>query len=367
MSPALRGALVAILTVCTGCSAPASSRGARALPEPEWVRTSPLAGAAGDGGLADDWARVRPGESGDVTFATATRRIERELPEVRALLVVRRGRLIFERYFRGAGPATLFNTKSVTKSVVSALVGIAIRDGHIQSLDQPISTWVGAEMTDRASPGAAQVTLRHLMAMTAGWAWRENGPETSAWIASPNRIRFMLEQPMNAPAGSRFNYSTGVAHLVSVILTRATGASTRDYAVERLFKPLALSPGDWARDPQGYYEGGSELELTARDMARFGVLYLNAGRWHGVDVVPRSWVLESTTPHGRVDYGYLWSYLPREWGGPAVNALGYGGQIISIVPAADTVLVIASTTADPQNPAMELLRDDLLPVLFRLR
>ena len=100
-------------------------------------------------------------------------------------------------------------------------------------------------------------------------------------------------------------------------------------------------------------------------MARFGVLYLHAGVWKGAEIVPRGWVLESTTPHGRVDYGYMWSYLPREWGGPAVNAVGYGGQnTFSIVPAADAVVVIASTTADPQNPAMHLLREDLLPALF---
>ena len=366
MCRALRGALVTILAVCIGCGAPATPRSAGALPEPAWVRTSPLATAAGAGGLSEDWAS-NPTASGSDPFDSATRRIERELPEVRALLVVHRGRLVLERYFRGAGPTTAFNTKSVTKSVVSALVGIAIRDGHIQSLDQPISTWLAGEMTGRTAPGVAEMKLRHLLAMTTGWEWRENGPETSAWLASPNRVRFMLEQPMNAPAGTRFNYSTGAAHLVSAILTRATGVDTRAYAVERLFKPLGINAGDWGRDPQGFYEGGSELELTARDMARFGVLYLHAGRWNGAEIVPRSWVLESTTPHGRVDYGYLWSYLPREWGGPAVNALGYGGQIISIVPAADAVVVIASTTADPQNPAMQLLREDLLPALLTSR
>ena len=152
--PAVRGALIAILVICAGCSAPASPRAPRTLPEPEWVRTPPLAAAAADaGGLPDDWATIHPGESAETTFAAATRRIERELPEVRALLVVRRGRLVYERYFRGAGPLTPFNTKSVTKSVVSALVGIALREGHIQSLDQPISMWLAGDMTDGMAPG----------------------------------------------------------------------------------------------------------------------------------------------------------------------------------------------------------------------
>jgi len=338
------------------------------LPEPEWVKRSPLdRPPPAPPRPSGDWLDIEHAGAATDAFGSATRRIADGLPEVRALVVVRHGRLVLERYFHGAGPATLFNTKSVTKSVVSALVGIALQEGRIRSLDDPITTWLAADITDRAHPEVKRLTLRHLLTMTTGWRWRENGPETSAWLASPNRVRFMLEQPMDAPPGTRFNYSTGVAHLISAILARATGMSPSDYARERLFEPIGARPGNWGRDPQGLNEGGSELELSVRDMARFGLLYLNGGTWRGSPVVPRTWVLESTTPHGRVDYGYLWNYLPAEWGGPAVNAMGYGGQIISIVPAADAVVVIASTTTDPQNPAMQLLREDLLPVLSRLR
>ena len=338
------------------------------LPEPKWVTRSPLdRPVPATPRPSGDWLEPGPASSGPGPFAPAATRIAGGLPEVRALLVVRHGRLVFERYFHGAGLATLLNTKSVTKSVVSALVGIALHEGRIRSLDDPISTWLAPEMTERAHADVKRLTVRHLLTMTAGWRWRENGPETVAWLKSPNRVRFMLEQPMDAAPGTRFNYSTGVAHLLSAVLARATGMSLQDYARDRLFEPIGARPGAWGRDPQGLNEGGSELELSARDMARFGLLYLNGGSWRGRQIVPRPWVLESTRPHGRVDYGYLWSYLPSEWGGPAVNAMGYGGQIISIVPAADAVVVIASTSLDAQNPVLQLLREDLLPVLFRLR
>jgi CubicO group peptidase (beta-lactamase class C family) len=357
----------AVVTLVAACWLGVDAQRPR-LAEPEWVKRSPLdRPVPAPPRPSGDWLDVRPAGSGADSFGAATKRIADGLPDVRALIVVRHGQVVLERYFGGASRATLFNTKSVTKSVVSALVGIALHEGRIRSLDDPIATWLAADITGRAHPDVKRLTLRHLLTMTTGWRWTENGPETSAWLASRNRVRFMLEQPMDALPGTRFNYSTGVAHLISAILARATGMSISDYAHQRLFNPIGARPGNWGRDSQGLNEGGSELELSARDMARFGLLYLNGGTWRGNSVVPRTWVLESTTPHGRVDYGYLWSYLPAEWGGPAVNAQGYGGQIVSIVPAADAVVVIASTTTDPQNPAMQLLREDLLPALSRLR
>jgi CubicO group peptidase (beta-lactamase class C family) len=96
-------------------------------------------------------------------------------------------------------------------------------------------------------------------------------------------------------------------------------------------------------------------------------LYLGHGRWKDRQVVPKEWVLESTRPQGRVDYGYLWWYLPEEWGGPAINALGYGGQLISIVPEANAVIVLASTVADPNNPILDALRENLLPMIRKAR
>jgi CubicO group peptidase (beta-lactamase class C family) len=309
---------------------------------------------------------VAPPESVGVEGAvlqSAAATIEKDLPEVRALLVVVGGLLVFERYFHGAQPSDLVNTKSVTKSIVSALVGVAMSRGELTSVNAPIHNWLEPEVALSQDGRVRDVTLHHALSMTAGFDWQENGPSTREWMQSPSQVQFTLASRMLSAPGERFDYNTGVAHLVGVIVSRATGMNLATYADQTLFGPMGIHRGDWGRDKQGNYEGGSELQLTPRDMARFGLLYLNRGRWRDRQLVPEAWVLESTRPQGREDYGYLWSYLPQEWGGPAINALGYGGQLISIVPDANAVIVLASTTSDPSNPILSVLRERLLPAV----
>jgi CubicO group peptidase (beta-lactamase class C family) len=337
------------------------------LAEPVWMAQSPLAAAAGLPTSWPDaaWLTGSPESAGipAARLMEAAATTERDLPQVRALLVVVDGRLVFERYFRGAEPQAPIAVKSVTKSIVSALVGIALARGELSSLDTPIVRWLGPEQDAIIDPRVSAVTLRHALSMTAGFEWQENGPTTREWLGSENQVRYMLGAPMAAAPGETFNYNSGLAHLVGVVLARATGLDLATYADRRLFERIGIRRGAWGRDRQGYHEGGSELELTPRDLARFGLLYLNRGRWRGEQVVPEAWVMESTRPHGRVDYGYLWWYLPQEWGGPALNALGYGGQLISIVPDANAVIVVGSTIADPDNPVLTILRERLLPAV----
>ena len=337
------------------------------LPDPAWVTASPLATDRGRDLVWPDstWSTTTPEAVGlsrnlvDSTVAVVGNR----LPELRALLVVIGGRIVVERYFHGAQPAEPINTKSVTKSVLSALTGIALGQGGLDSLNAPVTKWLAADLPDSTDARVGQLTVRHLLTMTGGFEWQENGPITAEWMRSPNQVRFMLGAKLAASPGREFNYSTGAIHLLAVALSRAMGTDLGAYADTVLFGPIGVRRGPWGRDAQGNFEGGSELHLTPRDMARFGLLYLGRGRWKDRQIVPEAWVLESTRPHGRVDYGYLWSYLPEEWGGPAINALGYGGQLISIVPDANAVIVLASTIADPSNPILAALRENLLPML----
>ena len=352
------------LVLIGGCADGATPK---QLPDPVWVPASPLANEPGRDLVWPDstWPTTTPEAVGlsrklvDSTVAMVGNR----LPELRALLVVIGGRIVVERYFRGARPAEPVNTKSVTKSVLSALTGIALTQGVLDSLNAPVTKWLAADIPDSADPRVGQLTVRHLLTMTGGFEWQENGPITGEWMRSPNQVRFMLGTRMAASPGREFNYSTGAVPLLAVALSRATGMDLAEYADTVLFGPIGVRPGSWGRDAQGHIEGGSELYLTPRDMARFGLLYLGRGRWKDRQIVPEAWVLESTRPHGRVDYGYLWSYLPEEWGGPAINALGYGGQLISIVPDANAVIVMASAIADPSNPILGALRENLLPML----
>ena len=331
---------------------------AKRLAEPRWILESALAGSRKPTlPPAPDW----PAPAFDDQWAPIAQRIRTDYPDIRAVLIVREGSLRIEQYFGTAAADTFFNVKSVTKSVMSALVGIALRERIIPSLDTRIATWLPEAAGARSRPARLE-SHRSSLGRDVGRI-RVGGkrPGETAWLNSDNQIKYMLHLPLRADPGTEFNYSTGVAHLLSVILTRASHRSTREFADDRLFAPLGLRAGPWGTDRQGYAEGGSELQMTARSMARFGLLYLNRGYWGSASVVPEHWTLDSTRPHKRVDYGFLWNYLPAEWGGPAVSALGYGGQAISIVPDASTVIVVASTADNPQNDVMRLLREVLIP------
>ena len=215
---------------------------AKRLAEPRWILESALARSRKPTlPPAPDW----PAPSLDDQWAPIAQRIRADYPEVRAVLIVREGSLRIEQYFGAAAPDTFFNGKSVTKSVMSALVGIALRDRIIPSLDTKIATWLQEAAEPGVDPRVSRLTVRHLVEMSAGFEWEENGPATIAWLNSDNQTKFMLHLPLRADPGAEFNYSSGVAHLLSVILTRASHRSTREFADERLFAPIGVRAGPW--------------------------------------------------------------------------------------------------------------------------
>lgn len=270
------------------------------------------------------------------------------LDGVQGVLVARHGRLVAERYFRGSAGRRPHNMKSASKSVLSALAGLAVENGVLE-LDQPIAELL-PEAAGLDDPGKQEITVRHLLTMTSGLESTSFG-NYGSWVASRNWVRAALERPLQAEPGTRFSYSTGGTHLLSATLARAAGRSTHDFARRHLFDPLGIGPSAWARDRQGIHVGGNNLSLLPRDMLKFGQLYLNRGRWAGEQLLPWQWVDESTRPglagprgRGRIygGYGYLWWLRgPRERG--AYIASGFGGQYIYVSPAEDLVVVITST------------------------
>ncbi len=270
------------------------------------------------------------------------------LQGVQGVLIARHGRLVAERYFRRAAGQRAHNMKSASKSVLSALAGLAVKEG-VLDLDQPIAD-VLPEAADLDDPRKQAITVRHLLTMTSGLASTSFG-NYGSWVASRNWVRAALARPLEAEPGTRFSYSTGNTHLLSATLARAAGKSTHDFAREHLFAPLGIRRSAWARDRQGIHVGGNNLSLLPRDMLKFGQLYLNRGRWGERQLLPWQWVDESTRPglagprgRGRIygGYGYLWWLRgPRERG--AYIASGYGGQYIYVSPAEDLVLVVIST------------------------
>jgi CubicO group peptidase (beta-lactamase class C family) len=290
---------------------------------------------------------ARPRDPQPVTDE-AIRAAAARLPRLQSVLVSRRGSLVFEYYAKGAGPARLANVKSVSKSIISTLVGIAIDRHILESVNQPIARFFPRLTQDR-DPRKARVTVEDLLTMRAGLE-STSFDKYGAWVRSPNWVTYVLNQPLVSEPGTTMEYSTGNTHLLSAILTRATRESTWAFLQESLGRPLGLTFSRWPRDPQGIYFGGNDMLMTPRQMLTIGQLYLNRGRAGDRQIVPPSWVDASCTPRGRSrfnpdqTYGYGW--WVRDFAGrQGCFAWGYGGQYIMVFRDLGLVVVTTSSTA----------------------
>jgi CubicO group peptidase (beta-lactamase class C family) len=277
------------------------------------------------------------------------------MPRLHSLLVSWRGELILERYFNGKRATTQANVKSVAKSVISALIGIAIERGHIAGVKQPITGYFPDFFATPANAGKNGITIENLLTMQSGLETTSNR-NYGAWVLSPNWVRHALSRKLVSPPGTTMEYSTGNTHLLSAILTKATGKSTWQFAQETLAKPLGFNLTRWPTDPQGIFFGGNDMLLTPRQMVGFGELYLNGGKANGLQIVPAAWVKASLTPRVRSRregdrfYGYGW-WIRDMAGHETFYAWGFGGQFIFVVPTLDLVVVAtsASTVAEERR------------------
>ena len=259
-----------------------------------------------------------------------------------------RGELIAEHYAAGAGASRLANVKSASKSIIAALVGIAVERGLIKSVQEPIATYF-PELRQDADRRKQAITVEDLLTMRSGLE-STSGRNYGAWVQSPNWVRAALARPMVSERGGAMEYSTGSSHLLSAILTKVTGGSTWQFAQEALAKPLGITLARWPQDPQGIYFGGNEMLLTPRQMVAIGKLYLERGNVNGRQVVPASWVDASCVPRtvsawdSDRRYGYGW-WIQEFDGGTACFAWGYGGQYIFVFRDLDLVVTATSSTA----------------------
>jgi CubicO group peptidase (beta-lactamase class C family) len=279
-----------------------------------------------------------------------------DLPRLHSLLVSRRGEVVLERYFNGRRQTSPANVKSVSKSVISALVGIA-SDRKLLDLKQPIGRYFPESLSIPADERKRAITIEQLLIMQSGLESTSNR-NYGAWVQSRNWVRHALAKPLLTAPGSDMTYSTGNSHLLSAILTKATGKSTWQFAQEALAKPLGFSLAQWPRDPQGVYFGGNDMLLTPRQMLAFGELYLNKGRVAlpgTLQVVSEKYVEESCEARGRSrisgrEYGYGW-WIRDMAGRKTCYAWGFGGQFIILVPSLEVVVVStsAATVSDDRR------------------
>lgn len=274
-----------------------------------------------------------------------------ELGPLKTVIVARDGKILAERGYRGNRVTDPTNIKSASKSIVSALVGIAIEKGLLEGPDQKIAPILKADLPESPDPRVNDITIGHLLSMQAGLG-RLSGPNYGRWVASRNWVRTALAQPFDDEPGGRMLYSTASTHLLSAILTKVSGRSTLALARDWLGPLDGFRIGSWDRDPQGIYLGGNQMAMSARSLLAFGELYRNGGRTEsGEQLLPAEWIAASwqhrTNSHFSGDsYGYGW--FTRQIAGEAVHfAWGYGGQMLYIVPSLGLTVVMTSAETGP--------------------
>jgi CubicO group peptidase (beta-lactamase class C family) len=279
--------------------------------------------------------------------------LEQHRVDFNGMLIVRKGYTVLEVYASPSGSDRRHSNRSCGKGFTSALVGIAIDEGYINGVDQRVLDFFPEYAAADIDPRKETMTIEHLLTMSSGLAWPESAASYSSssnimnqMMRSSNWVRFVLERPMVAEPGTRFNYSSGDSHLLSAVLHEATGMSALSYARTRLFEPLGISRVYWPADPQGRSFGAGGIHLTARDMVRFGQLYLQGGIWDGQQIIPPDWVEASIARQIQATgaapyYGYQW--WVRSSGTYAAH--GYEGRRIFVLPDLEMVVVFTGDLA----------------------
>jgi CubicO group peptidase (beta-lactamase class C family) len=368
---------VAAAAVTGGCGSPAAPAAVTQLgddaatywPDAAWRSATPAEVAVDARAITDLVARLRSGSLG---------------PE-HALVIVRKGYVIADEYFAGWTADSIHTEQSVTKSVMSLITGIAIARGDVRGVDQPL-----VELLERYAPIAnlddrkRALTVRDLLTMRSGMDWNEDSypgsPLERLNTLQTDWIRFVVDWPMREAPGTRWQYNSGGVIALGGAVGIAAGMNTADYARAHLLRPIGITGDKWYRGfPDALPHTGGGLFLTTRDLARVGYLVLRRGRWNATQIVPESWIIESTRPiatptyllGGRTSsYGYLWWLYTLGGSRPdasstdiVIAASGAQGQWLFIVPRHDLVVAInAGITAGP-DPGLDILFRTIIPAM----
>jgi CubicO group peptidase (beta-lactamase class C family) len=307
---------------------------------------------------SDEWRTSTPEEQGmdSEMLASMLQQVEDQHLNLHSLLIVRNGYLVTEAYFHPYTQNQPQFLASVTKSVISTLVGIAIQQGYINNINQTLVSFFQDRTIANQDARKKAITLKDLLTLTAGLTC--NVSPLSGMEQSNDWVQFMLDAPMAEQPGTKFNYCGGAVHLLSAILQKTTGMSTREFANRFLFEPIGIASVPdtcWQMDPQGISIGPAGLYLTPRDLAKLGYLYLQNGQWGDHQILPANWIKAATIRHTTKDnglgYGYLWTVDPAQG---SYSALGSGGQEIYVIPSQNLVIVFTGALPSFQ-PDMDFL------------
>ncbi|WP_249871788.1 serine hydrolase domain-containing protein [Oceanobacillus saliphilus] len=279
--------------------------------------------------------------------------------KVDSALVQRNNTVIFEYYRNNKMKEKQHKIYSVTKSILSALIGIAIDKGYIEHVNTPIINYFPRLNKDIENQ---KITIKHLLTMTSGLHW----PGNSSMIPSKNWVNFVLKQEIENLPGEEMVYSCGSSHLLSAILQKTTGLNTEIFAKKHLFTPLGITNYKWNHDAQGIAIGGFGLTMKTVDMLKIGTLYFKNGVWKSKQIVPLYWIEESTSSKVKIDENYTYAY--HWWNmdfdnqiGKIFFASGYEGQYIIVAPDYQLVVVLTGSMKDDEASPLQYFKDFLLP------
>ena len=335
------GVLLATLYLSAGWPASAGESKAQHAPETLWPTASWPVSSAEDQGM-DSAALARLVET------VGTYKQDN-------LTIIRHGKIVADAYYAPYTAGISHDLRSVTKSIVSTLTAIELKQGLLDSVDHPVLDLFSDKHVTDIDDNKKAMTVQHLLDMTSGFEWQEKNYSPDETIMrmyqAPDRTQFVLNQPMSSAPGSKFYYNSGNPYLLSALITKKTGSNAFDFARKELFGPLGITSAKWGKvDAQGVTDGEAGLSLAPHDMARIGYLYLHDGMWDGKQIIPSSWVERAKAgivpATGGTHYSNLWWSFPEKG---AYMALGRHSQMILVMPQLDVVAVMTGIVGDDER------------------
>ncbi|MHA2330794.1 MAG: serine hydrolase domain-containing protein [Candidatus Hodarchaeales archaeon] len=321
----------------------------------------------------EDWKTTTPEEQemNSTVLGTMISHIEERVTGMHSVLVIRNGYIVEEEYFNDWDRDLEHELYSCTKSVTSALVGIAIDQGYFEIDDYVLDFFPDKEF-ENVDERKQNMTVKHLLQMKSGLEWDEWSTDYMVYsnpvqkmLKSDDWVKHVLDQPMVEEPGSKFTYNTGISHVLSAIIQKTTKVTTFSFAKQYLFDPLGIELGYWMTSPQDIVWGGAGLQLTPRDMAKFGLLFLNNGNWDGKQIVSEEWVEKSTHEYFHLwdatYYAFQWWIFPETFDYFTFTASGYKGQWITVIP--DLNLLVIFTADSTSSFYRDLLTNYIIPAV----